>query len=222
MPAEGDYGSTTTDNPSEAPSNAHAASSHRLGGGAIAGIVIGAVAFVAVLCALIYLFARNQAYRKFFSHSHEGASTSDGRTAQWALSASAATAGAAGGAGAGAGKSDVDTTSSTGVPRNMSTSVRGASPVSDTGVLGPGPMAGPVFAPMDQNLAQTQSGIYPHPEGGYGVPSPLGSQRQHSPQLQPGQQQQQQPYWIWDQTVQPRHLVGRTGGPTELEGETPK
>lgn len=215
MPAEGDSGTTATHNPSETTSNAHVASSNKLGGGAIAGIVIGAVAFVAVLCALIYFFARNQAYKKFFSHSYEGASTSEGRTAQWALSASAATAGA------GTGKSEVDTTtSSTGVPRNLSTSVCGASPVSDPGGFGPGLMKGPIFAPMDQNLAQAQSGLYSPPEGGYGISSPLGSQRQGSPLLQPGQQQQ--PYWIWDQSTLPRHLVGRTGGPTELEAETPK
>lgn len=218
MPAEGDSGTTATHNPSETPSNEHAASLHKLGGGAIAGIVIGIVVFVAVLCALIYLFARNQAYRKFFSHSHEGASTSDARTAQWALSTSAATTGA--GAGTGTGKSEVDTTtSSIGIPRNLSSSVRGASPVNDPGLFQPGPMTGPVFAPMDQNLAQTQSGGYPPHEGGYGTPSPLGSQRQHSPQLPPGQQQ---PYWIWDQSIQPRHPAGRTGGPTELEAETPK
>ncbi|KAK7701217.1 hypothetical protein SLS57_011818 [Botryosphaeria dothidea] len=47
-------------------SNGHSTS---LSGGAIAGIVVGSIAFVAIVAALAFFIARSRAYGKFFKHA---------------------------------------------------------------------------------------------------------------------------------------------------------
>ncbi|KAL5334830.1 hypothetical protein BJX70DRAFT_346084 [Aspergillus crustosus] len=218
MPAEGDSldsntGTTATHLTSSPPSNSSSSSaSHGLGAGPIAGIVIGSVAFVMILCILLFILGRNQVYKKWLSHSQDG-STKDTRTARWALSTSAV------GAGAGTGKSDIDGCS-TGLPGHMS--VPGASPSlnepgTGTGstVSGVGLGTVPRFGPMDYTLPL--SGIYSIHDNAYGAPSPLLAQ--YSQQVQQQQANQQQPYWIWDQTIQPNHSAARDAGPSELEAD---
>lgn len=70
VPAEGDDNSSSDNS-----------SSSKLGGGAIAGIVVGAVAFIAVLVALFFVLGRNRVYKKWMS-SQDGRSE---RTARWAF-----------------------------------------------------------------------------------------------------------------------------------------
>lgn len=79
-PAEGD-------SPTSSPSASASASSTPekkggLGGGAIAGIVIGCVAFIAILGALFFVLGRNRVYRKWLT-SEEG---NNDRTRKWAMS----------------------------------------------------------------------------------------------------------------------------------------
>lgn len=71
VPAEGDDDSSSDSS----------SSSSKLSGGAIAGIVVGAVAFIAVLVALFFVLGRNRVYKKWMT-SQDGRSE---RTARWAL-----------------------------------------------------------------------------------------------------------------------------------------
>ncbi|KAI9374103.1 hypothetical protein BJX61DRAFT_541143 [Aspergillus egyptiacus] len=209
MPAEGessgDTGTgTTTITPSSTPdpdnttASSSSSPSHALSGGAIAGIVIGAVAFLIILCLLVFFLGRNNVYKKWISQSQEGSTTNAMRTARWALTTSA-------GIGAGTGKSEADTTTGiSGLP------VSGASPSlgHDPGSGGAPPGNG--FASME--YTHPPSGIYSPPEGGYAFPSPALTP--------PMQVQQPQPYWIWDQNAQPFQAAGRRGAePSELDGE---
>ncbi|KAK2811818.1 hypothetical protein FQN50_001856 [Emmonsiellopsis sp. PD_5] len=77
-PTEGELagGGAGSGSDSDKPQN------HGLSGGAIAGIVIGAVAGVGILGALFYLFGRNQVYRQWLT-SEDG---HNDRTRKWALS----------------------------------------------------------------------------------------------------------------------------------------
>lgn len=76
MPAEGSSETASA-------GKGHPSSKLSISGGAIAGIVVGVVAFIAVLLAVCFLWGRNRAYRKWKS-------TEDGRavamTARWAMS----------------------------------------------------------------------------------------------------------------------------------------
>ncbi|GME64441.1 Cupredoxin [Neofusicoccum parvum] len=59
--------------PAEGTQSTSSGSSHhssKLSGGAIAGIVVGGVAFVAMAAALTFYIGRNNAYSKFFKHAH--------------------------------------------------------------------------------------------------------------------------------------------------------
>ncbi|KAL4781807.1 hypothetical protein BJX76DRAFT_349889 [Aspergillus varians] len=222
MPAEGESsgtGSTATRSvpPSTSTSTSTStlnpqglsSSSSTLDAGEIAGIVIGTVTFVVILCILLFLLGRNHVYKKWFSQSHEDNSSKNVRTAQWALSTSAG--------GIGAGKIEPDM-GSTGVPGHIS--VPAVSPTPETGTgFGPGPISqtGTGFVSMDQNWPQMQSGIYSGPESGYGMVSPPLSSQMQGQHVQLGQQQQQ-PYWIWDQSIQPHQAAAdRRAGPSELE-----
>ncbi|KAL4805560.1 hypothetical protein BDV18DRAFT_161211 [Aspergillus unguis] len=211
IPAEGDEpGSGTTathsDPSNSSPSTASTSSPSHLGGGAIAGIIVGSVAFVLILCGLLFLLGRNRVYKKWLYQSHEGsgASSAKERTARWALSTAAAVGpGTNAGSGNGNGNSDGDA-NSTGFPGQAG---------SPEGANGHG--HGHAFVPINRGLQQThrQSGIYSYADGSYAYSSPpLGPQMQSAPV-------QQQPYWIWDQSVQPYQLVNRHEGPSELEAE---
>lgn len=81
-PAEGDLppSGTATSSPSSSSSSDNGGG-HGLSGGAIAGIVVGCVAFVAILIALFFVLGRNRIYKKWMS-SEDGRTE---RTAQWAL-----------------------------------------------------------------------------------------------------------------------------------------
>lgn len=86
MPAEGDNTDTTPSSTPTASSSSTAtpdndSSDIGLGGGAIAGIVVGVVAFVAILVALFFVLGRNRVYQKWMS-SEDGRNE---RTARWAL-----------------------------------------------------------------------------------------------------------------------------------------
>ncbi|KAL4884755.1 hypothetical protein BJY04DRAFT_215207 [Aspergillus karnatakaensis] len=220
MPAEGDEGANTGTNPGTTATHSTSttpspSNSDSLSGGAIAGIVVGAVSFVIILCVLLFLLGRNHVYKKWLSHSQDG-STRETRTARWALSTSAGTA---------AGKSEGDT-ASTGIPGHIS--VPGASPslhetgtgsVNTTGTgMGHGTMSS--FTPMEYALPR--SGVYSIHDNAFGTSSPsLGQYSQHFQQQQQ-QAQQNQPYWIWDQSIQPQHMAVRKAEPSELAAETPR
>ncbi|PYH94083.1 hypothetical protein BO71DRAFT_399131 [Aspergillus ellipticus CBS 707.79] len=73
-------------------------SSSGLSGGAIAGIVVGSVAFVAILGALFFLLGRNRVYSQWMMSSQDGSGRRE-RTARWAalLGGSTAAGSTAGG-----------------------------------------------------------------------------------------------------------------------------
>ncbi|KAE8139071.1 hypothetical protein BDV38DRAFT_270250 [Aspergillus pseudotamarii] len=76
IPAEGESPtSSATSSPSPSSSGSH------LSGGAIAGIVVGAVAFIGLLVAFFFVMGRNQVYKKWMT-SQDGTTE---RTARWAL-----------------------------------------------------------------------------------------------------------------------------------------
>lgn len=77
MPAEGNRPGDESDGSDE---NSGGGSSS-LSGGSIAGIVVGAVAFVAILVALFFVLGRNRVYQKWMT-SQDGRTE---RTARWAL-----------------------------------------------------------------------------------------------------------------------------------------
>lgn len=87
MPAEGSTGSssgsttTSTSSASTATSTATSSGGHSLSNGAIAGIVVACVAFVAILVALFFVLGRNRVYRQWMS-SEDGRTE---RTARWAM-----------------------------------------------------------------------------------------------------------------------------------------
>ncbi|KAJ5305852.1 hypothetical protein N7508_004867 [Penicillium antarcticum] len=81
MPAEGE--GTTTDTTSSATASATSSPSdkHGLSTGAIAGIAVAGVAFLAILVALFFVLGRNRVYSQWMS-SQDGRTE---RTARWAL-----------------------------------------------------------------------------------------------------------------------------------------
>ncbi|GAB1210952.1 hypothetical protein ATERTT37_000062 [Aspergillus terreus] len=85
MPAEGDLPastSTSTAHPTTSAADGNSSSSGtHLSGGAIAGIVVGAVAFLVILVALFFTLGRNRVYKQWMS-SQDGRTE---RTARWAL-----------------------------------------------------------------------------------------------------------------------------------------
>ncbi|KAL4951693.1 hypothetical protein BDW69DRAFT_196267 [Aspergillus filifer] len=212
--------SPTEDTPSPSMSSPFSSPSpSHLSRRAIAGIVVGAVAVVAVLSVLLFLLGRNRIYRKWLSSSEWNgsaiaSSSKDVRTVKWALSASAATVPPGDGNNG----------------NRMSVIGSGTRPPTGFG-MGVSPASAFHSTPMErtnsfmpvQPQAQQQlppSGIF-SPESLYGfpAPTPTGSQMQ-VPQMQTAQH----PYWFWDQSIQPSPLNinnGKrdAGGPSELEGE---
>ncbi|KAE8154700.1 hypothetical protein BDV25DRAFT_135620 [Aspergillus avenaceus] len=81
VPPEGGGGTSTT-TATSSPGGSSGGGGHHLSAGAIAGIVIGSVAFVAVLLALFFVLGRNQVYKKWWMSSTDGRTE---RTAHWAL-----------------------------------------------------------------------------------------------------------------------------------------
>ncbi|KAL4997692.1 hypothetical protein BDV10DRAFT_186074 [Aspergillus recurvatus] len=240
MPAEGSSPSTVTAVPHSSPSsttNHHAplysspsagtsSSSHTLSAGAIAGIAVGSIAFVAILCVLLFLLGRNRVYKQWLSQSHEGSggsasSSKNIRTARWVEASTSADVGV----GADVAESEGEG-GSTGLPGNLS--IHGSSPVREPAAAGlglgswPGPATGTGtgpgtgFASKNHNFPQVpaQSGAFLGFDGGYGISSPSLGLQVPIPQ--------QQPYWVWDQSTQPFHLGGRGGEPSELEADNRK
>ncbi|KAL2867047.1 uncharacterized protein BJX67DRAFT_381369 [Aspergillus lucknowensis] len=234
MPAEGEStsnsgtGTTPHTTSTSDGSTPGSSSSHSLGAGAIAGIVLGSVSFLIIMGALLFLLGRNHVYKKWVSSSEPGGSSNALRTAKWALSTSSAKSESEGrGSGGGGG-------------RDNSMVGFGGSPVGEPLVPGPIPGyrlggamtgTGTGFTSMEYGSAATLPplGIYSTHEGGHGlgglgVSSPLSAsqlQAHRQSQMQGTQgQHAQQPYWIWDQSIQPHHLIGKKGGPSELEGES--
>lgn len=82
MPAEGDQpGSPSSPSSTATNSPDKDDDSSGLSGGAIAGIVVGVVAFVGILVALFFVIGRNRVYKKWMS-SEDGRNE---RTARWAF-----------------------------------------------------------------------------------------------------------------------------------------
>ncbi|KAF9892701.1 hypothetical protein FE257_001103 [Aspergillus nanangensis] len=83
MPAEGDLPSSTSSPPSSSNTSSPntTSSGTHLSSGAIAGIAIGAAAFVAILIALFFTLGRNRVYKQWMSSQD---ATTD-RTARWAF-----------------------------------------------------------------------------------------------------------------------------------------
>lgn len=91
MPAEGrtssgsssDANTTTSSSTAGATGDSGSSSGggHSLSSGAIAGIVVACVAFVAILVALFFVLGRNRVYSQWMS-SHDGRTE---RTAHWAM-----------------------------------------------------------------------------------------------------------------------------------------
>lgn len=79
MPAEGDGSGSSSDNKSSGDSSS--ADKHGLSTGAIAGIAVAGVVFVAILVALFFVLGRNRVYSQWMS-SEDGRTE---RTARWAL-----------------------------------------------------------------------------------------------------------------------------------------
>ncbi|KAL2850754.1 hypothetical protein BJY01DRAFT_245306 [Aspergillus pseudoustus] len=240
MPAEGETDSPgtgttphTTASPTSNPSPGtlpHSSSSSSLGAGAIAGIAVGAVSFVVILCVLLFILGRNHVYRKWVSSSENGGNGSVNalRTARWALSTSAD-----GGTGSGGGKSEGEGGfgGSPGGELGL-TSAPGPGPVFTSSGSATGTGAGTGFGSMDYPPSLSRSAMLSAQDSGYGQgfgtghpSSVLTSQvLGQSPGLmqgmhQAGQQGQQQPYWIWDQSIQPHPYMPKKDAPSELDGE---
>ncbi|KAF7586162.1 hypothetical protein BBP40_009337 [Aspergillus hancockii] len=81
QPAEGGGSGSGSDSNSGSDSSTSNKGGSHLSGGAIAGIVVGGVAFVAILVALFFVIGRNQVYKKWMT-SEDGRTE---RTARWAL-----------------------------------------------------------------------------------------------------------------------------------------
>lgn len=82
MPAEGDLPPSSSASPSPPAS---ASTSHAvLSKGAIAGIAVGAAAFVIILLALFFVLGRNGVYRQWMRSSAAGDDRAE-RTARWAF-----------------------------------------------------------------------------------------------------------------------------------------
>ncbi|KAL3487178.1 hypothetical protein BJX62DRAFT_10649 [Aspergillus germanicus] len=246
MPAEGETnnpgtGTTphTTGTATSDPNTSSSSSSHSssgLGAGAIAGIVIGAVAFVIILCVLLFILGRNRVYKKWVSSSESGVgggSVNALRTAKWALSTSAAGEGgkSEGGDAPGVGASPVGDLGMA-PPPGPGSVLSGAGSATGTGTIGTGTGTGTGFASLDYPPSLPRSAIFSAHESVYGQGFGTGHSSQtlsQSPGLGPGQlqemhhagqqAQQQQPYWIWDQSIQPHSYMAKKEGPSELEGE---
>ncbi|KAL2794370.1 hypothetical protein BJX66DRAFT_202041 [Aspergillus keveii] len=246
MPAEGETnnpgtGTTphTTGTATSNPNTSSSSSSHSssgLGAGAIAGIVISAVAFVVILCVLLFILGRNRVYKKWVSSSESGVgggSVNALRTAKWALSTSAAGEGgkSEGGDAPGFGASPVGDLGMA-PPPGPGSVISGAGSAAGTVTIGTGTGTGTGFASLDYPPSLPRSAIFSTHESVYGQGFGAGHSSQalsQSPGLGPGQLQgmhhagqqgqQQQPYWIWDQTIQPHPYMPKKEGPSELEGE---
>lgn len=80
-PAEGHENDSSGSSDSDSSRSNNSSSTH-LSGGAISGIVVGGVAFVAILVTLFFVLGRNRVYKKWMS-SQDGRAE---RTARWAFS----------------------------------------------------------------------------------------------------------------------------------------
>ncbi|KAJ5248799.1 hypothetical protein N7468_000250 [Penicillium chermesinum] len=83
FPAEGSDSEGDGTNTSTSPSSGH----HGLSGGAIAGIVIAIVAFLAILGALFFVLGRNRVYQKWMTSQDNRTE----RTTDWAMSTAGST-----------------------------------------------------------------------------------------------------------------------------------
>ncbi|KAL6237065.1 hypothetical protein BDW75DRAFT_249534 [Aspergillus navahoensis] len=200
--------SSTTDHHAplySSPSIGTSSPSHTLSAGTIVGIAVGPVAFVVILCVLLFPLGWNRVYKQWLSQSHEetGGSTSSSknvRTARWVEACTSA--------GVGVGADAVRNEGhggSTGRSGNLS--VHGPSPVHEPAAaaarLGHGSRPGTVTG------------------AGTGVGTGFVSINHNLPQVLIPQQQQQH-YWSWVQSIQPFRLGGREGEPTELEADNRK
>ncbi|RAL12176.1 uncharacterized protein BO97DRAFT_368807 [Aspergillus homomorphus CBS 101889] len=113
IPAEGSIPSSTSISSASPSASASSSGSGGLSGGAIAGIVVGSVAFVGILGALFFVLGRNRVYQKWMS-SQDGRTE---RTARWAsmLSPGHGAGDQSQGQGHGRGKSDFDAGAGLGV-----------------------------------------------------------------------------------------------------------
>ena len=236
MPAEGSNPNTETTathlSPSPSAGTSSTSSPNALSGGAIAGIVVGSVAFLAILCSLLFLLGWNRVYKQWLSQGQEGSgdcasSSKNTRTVQWVDSSTPAAIGV----GVDSGRSEGDR-GSTGFPGSLR--AHGSSllhePAADGTMVGlefgpgsrpgtaPGTGTGTGFVSVDHclPLAPAQTGTSSIFDGGYGISSPLGAQVPFP------QQQQQQPHWNWDRSIHPFHLSGCRGEPSELEADNHK
>ncbi|KAL2813122.1 hypothetical protein BJX63DRAFT_395030 [Aspergillus granulosus] len=219
MPAEGETdnpgtGTTphttasATSNPSpDTSSHSSSSSSSSLSAGAIAGIVLGAVSFVAILCLMLFILGRNNVYKKWVSSSEDGCGNVNAplRTARWALSNSVEA-----GAGSRCGKSECE---------------GGVGELGLTPALGPSSATRTGFGSMDHHPGVPRSAIISTHESGDGQALETGhpSLARASQVLNqsPGPThagQKGQPYWIWDQSIQPHPYLPKKG-PSELDGE---
>ncbi|CBF76721.1 hypothetical protein AN4815.2 [Aspergillus nidulans FGSC A4] len=236
MPAEGSNPNTETTathlSPSPSAGTSSTSSPNALSGGAIAGIVVGSVAFLAILCSLLFLLGWNRVYKQWLSQGQEGSgdcasSSKNTRTVQWVDSSTPAAIGV----GVDSERSEGDR-GSTGFPGSLR--AHGSSllhePAADGTMVGlefgpgsrpgtaPGTGTGTGFVSVDHclPLAPAQTGTSSIFDGGYGISSPLGAQVPFP------QQQQQQPHWNWDHSIHPFHLSGCRGEPSELEADNHK
>ncbi|KAL4821007.1 hypothetical protein BDW67DRAFT_76038 [Aspergillus spinulosporus] len=245
MPAEGSSPSTgttathlspspTTDNhfplySSPSAGTSSSSSPHALSAGAIAGIVVGSVAFLAILCSLMFLLGWNRVYKQWLSHGHEGSGRSPSsskniRTVRWMESSNSAAVGV----GTDPARSEGDE-GSTGFPGSLRE--HGSSSVHEPAAAGariglefgpgfwpgtaPGTGMGTGFVSVDHSLpwVPAQNGISSSFDGGYGISPPLRLQIPVP---------QQQPYWNWERSIRPFHWGGCRGKPSELEADNRK
>jgi hypothetical protein len=191
---------------------------------------------VVILCVLLFILGRNRVYKKWVSSSESGVgggSVNALRTAKWALSTSAAGEGgkSEGGDAPGFGASPVGNLGMA-PPPGPGSVLNGASSAAGTVTIGTGTGTGTGFASLDYPPSLLRSAIFSTHGSVYGQGFGAGHSSQalsQSPGLGPGQLQgmhhagqqgqEQQPYWIWDQTIQPHPYMPKKEGPSELEGE---
>jgi hypothetical protein len=194
---------------------------------------------VVILCVLLFILGRNRVYKKWVSSSESGVgggSVNALRTAKWALSTSAAGEGGKieGGDAPGFGASPVRNLGIAPPPGPGSVlSGAGSATGTGTGTIGTGTGTGTGLVSLD--YPPSLPPIFSAHESVYGQGFGTGHSSQalsQSPGLGPGQLQemhhtgqqgrQQQPYWIWDQSIQPHPYMPKKEGPSELEGEPPR
>ncbi|GLA33338.1 hypothetical protein AnigIFM63309_000161 [Aspergillus niger] len=166
IPAEGTISPTSTSTSTSSPSNSPSSGSPTLSTGAIVGIVIGSVAFIAILGALFFLLGRNRVYRQWMS-SQDGRHE---RTARWAALLSPGQSTGKGGSGsnaAGQRKSEMDGGSAL-VPQSefSGATVGGLSPPLGQGLWGWDGVQSPQQSmQMQHRVGGMGGGVYQGPHG---------------------------------------------------------